>query len=372
MANYNNRPPRLAQPGVLVVGMHRSGTSAATRILHLLGLSIGPPDRLMPPGKDNPAGYWESRTLTAFNDQLLLTLGGTWSALPSTQAGWEHDPDVAVMSPAAYRIAEAFFGDRPWVWKDPRVCILLPFWRRILRGSAILVLRNPIDIAGSLATRNGFTLELGLAIWERSMRRAAEGLRGMPTWVGSYESLLADPADWTGNVTEFLTSEGFPVEATRTGLAAQSVQAGLRHHAGSKLSNTSVPGQADVVNTLYGWLRSLSGPHQRFLPDEIGPEPDYVEDLIAAHRTSLAELPWQRGRQLLARGQWSEARPQLRAAATHPRADSGIRFRAALGIAASLLHTSLEPITRLKNRGQADDLRSFFQELRLDEPGSKQ
>lgn len=352
---------RLATPGVLVVGMHRSGTSAAARVVNLLGFYAGTDGDLMPAGPDNPAGYWESRTLAAFNDQLLLSLGGSWSALPAIPKGWEHDSDLAELLPVAYELAKAQFGTHPWVWKDPRVCVLLPFWRQALHGSSVLVLRNPGDVARSLSRRNGFTTELGLAIWERSMRQAVEGLRGMPVRVGSYEALLSDPVVWIRDVASFLTSVGFGVDAQGVERAAGSVRVDLRHHATRSIPATSVAGQTETVARLYDWLGSLVGPHLRFDPLGVGPEPDYVDHLLALHRASLADLPWQRGRQFLARGRWVEARRQFVGAAFHPNAGWELRLRSALGLTASVFHRSLEPLAALRNPDRPLHLRQLWE-----------
>ena len=65
--------------GVFVLGMHRSGTSAATRLVNLLGLPTCIEDDMFPPSFDNPKRNWESMSLTAFNDRVLETLGCDWS-----------------------------------------------------------------------------------------------------------------------------------------------------------------------------------------------------------------------------------------------------------------------------------------------------
>ena len=58
-----------------ILGMHRSGTSMVSYILHLCGLDLGPPDQLMPPTEANPLGYWEHTGFVEVNDALLTALG---------------------------------------------------------------------------------------------------------------------------------------------------------------------------------------------------------------------------------------------------------------------------------------------------------
>ena len=50
---------------IVVLGMHRSGTSALTGMLHSLGIHLGPEEDLKSPQKDNPQGFWENNTLVA-------------------------------------------------------------------------------------------------------------------------------------------------------------------------------------------------------------------------------------------------------------------------------------------------------------------
>ena len=58
--------PPAAQTCILVVGMHRSGTSALTRVLNLLGAELG--EGLMAPAPGNPGGFWEKREVADLND----------------------------------------------------------------------------------------------------------------------------------------------------------------------------------------------------------------------------------------------------------------------------------------------------------------
>src|SRR5262245_46357503 len=89
----------LARMPICVAGIHRSGTSMITRLLHCCGVSLGAADDLLPAAPDNPAGFWENRRFLAVNDMLLMALGGSWSAPPPFPPGWERatalDPLVA-------------------------------------------------------------------------------------------------------------------------------------------------------------------------------------------------------------------------------------------------------------------------------------
>jgi hypothetical protein len=152
---HERRPTR----AVCVTGMHRCGTSVAARAIELLGVSLGDHDRLLPPGSDNPAGYWENRFVKELNDELLARLGGAWDQPPVLDPGWERDPGLdPFRSRAADILADAFGPPDRWPkligWKDPRLCLLLPFWQTVTPiATTIVMVRDPVEVARSLALR---------------------------------------------------------------------------------------------------------------------------------------------------------------------------------------------------------------------------
>jgi len=155
--------------------MHRSGTSLAARAAQLLGVSLGDPDRLMGPGPDNPAGYYENRYIKELDDELLSQLGGAWDHPPVLDPGWEHDPALdALRSQAAALLASTFEPSAPVIgWKDPRCSLLLPFWRSVAPiTTTIVVVRDPREVADSLHTRNGMDLAHAALLWLRYLLAA--------------------------------------------------------------------------------------------------------------------------------------------------------------------------------------------------------
>src|SRR6185312_12242151 len=82
MSTTSAQSPR----AILVLGMHRSGTSAVTRVLNLLGADLG--SRLVAPAADNPAGFWEHADAVKINDDLLQALGRTWYDMRDMPANW--------------------------------------------------------------------------------------------------------------------------------------------------------------------------------------------------------------------------------------------------------------------------------------------
>lgn len=216
--------------GVVILGMHRSGTSLVTRLVSLLGLALCREQDLLVGRDANPRGHWESKSLLAFNNRLLEELGGTWFAPPPLGR-----KDVSRM--LERRGAEALarlqkvHPERPWVWKDPRACVLLPFWSAVLeqRAAYVLVARHPLEVSDSLAARDGYSPLLSLALWERYTRAAMIGAAGRPMMVCTYDGVLADPVGWSERLVAFLGAAGSPTPAVDPVVAGAFAMDGLRH-----------------------------------------------------------------------------------------------------------------------------------------------
>jgi hypothetical protein len=189
--------------------MHRSGTSAVTGVVDALGLHAVRPDDRMHWPESNPE-HWESASLSAYDDNLLERLGGSWEAPPDLVPGWEQGADLGPMPDPGTALSAAFPGPGPFVWKDPRLCLLLPFWRRVLTGplAALFIWRAPTAVARSLQARDGMEPAYGVALWERYNRAAIDHLAGLPTYVANYETLLADPGAFVEAIGGWLRSLG--------------------------------------------------------------------------------------------------------------------------------------------------------------------
>lgn len=200
---------------ILVLGMHRSGTSALTRVIGHLGAAL--PLDPMPETVDNPRGYWESRSIARFNNRLLESAGTRWNGDGPLPPGWFADPARAADRAEAAALLESAFGGAPvLVLKDPRLCRLLPFWREVLEAGAIeplavVALRDPGEVARSLQARLGdaafrpaavAALERGLLLWLRYVLEAESWSRDMPRTVIDYPSLVADWRTSVGTLVE--------------------------------------------------------------------------------------------------------------------------------------------------------------------------
>lgn len=175
--------------------MHRSGTSALTGLLRALGLWAGEMDDFPPGDAHNQAGYWEHLGVWAVNEAILQTLGASWCDVADLDLSRLTDAERTPLQQHARGIVRELDAHGSWVIKDPRLCLLFPFWREVLeRPFCILVYRDPLSTARSLARRDGFPLSFGIALWEKYNREALAATRGLPRALVSYRELLADPA----------------------------------------------------------------------------------------------------------------------------------------------------------------------------------
>ena len=133
---------------------------------------------------------------------------------PEVLRQWEDDVADATVDAARSAFVRAH-PTEPWVWKDPRTCLTLSFWRHALVRpvAGIVVHRNPLDIARSLEQRNHMDPEYSSALWMRYMRLLLEQAGGMPLLVTGYDGLLEDPVGWSDAVRNFLGDLGMPVAA---------------------------------------------------------------------------------------------------------------------------------------------------------------
>jgi GT2 family glycosyltransferase/glycosyltransferase involved in cell wall biosynthesis len=155
---------------VIVLGMHRSGTSAVTELLQDVGVHLGLAEELLPAAGDNPRGFFEHAGVKSINDAVLAKLGGSWDAPPSLSPRWFADPRLAPQRARARdlltQMAADAPGDRLVAVKDPRFSLTLPFWRELVDIVHVVhCLRAPCDVASSLQRRNGFERPRSEALW---------------------------------------------------------------------------------------------------------------------------------------------------------------------------------------------------------------
>ena len=271
--------------GVFVLGMHRSGTSAATRLVNLLGLPTCVEEDLLQGTDDNPRGYWESASLTAFNDRILETLESDWSCPPKLEPGWEGGSALAELRSEAAELFCRMFPREPWVWKDPRNCITLPFWRAALDVDPVVVLvhRNPLEIAASLGARDDLGTLYSLALWERYLHSCLTAATGLTTLLTTYDEILDDPRAWCTGLRNFLDEVDVGTHELEPD-ALDYVDAKLRHTTLTHQQAVSDPALSNGQRELLEILESLRGDHEALALPALPDETPTTEALLAERR----------------------------------------------------------------------------------------
>jgi hypothetical protein len=301
-------PTMPAGPWLLVVGMHRSGTSAVTGALGHLGFAVPPQSDRWEPSEDNPE-HWESRALGLYCDVLLERLGGTWDRPPDPGPDEESDRDLAVdeLGDPSEPASDAFPNPGPVVWKDPRTCLLLPYWLAHLPQpvAAVFIWRSPLPVAHSLQARDHTHLADGVSLWERYNRSGLAGLIGVDTFVTRYESIVEDPRGRLGDLATWLGSlPQFAAYAPRWDLAAAvaSISPGLLRQQANDSDLL-----LDEQRSLIEHLEQLEGPHRPLTSAPPSAESPWTTALLG-DRHQLAALSRQRDALRL---QWHEDQGKL-------------------------------------------------------------
>ena len=189
---------------VVVLGMHRSGTSSVGGLLALFGAWPGPPEQLLR-GDDNPKGHFEHGELHMACLRRLAAAGGDWKHVP------EAKPPAAIdaFRREAGTVLDTLEQRRPWFIKEPRLCLLarelLPL---LTRPVFVHVARAPLAVADSLARRDGMSRDEALGLWERYTREAFAASDGWPRVLVDYDELVRSPVRTTHRLHADLVAAG--------------------------------------------------------------------------------------------------------------------------------------------------------------------
>jgi glycosyltransferase involved in cell wall biosynthesis len=304
---------------LLILGMHRSGTSAATRVANLLGAELG--NTLVHPGADNPEGFWEHAEVVAINDELLQGLGRTWYDMRNMPDGWcGAAPAQSALQRIRRLIQRDFWASGLCAVKDPRLCLTAPLWIDAFEAAGfevecLFVVRDPREVAESLHRRNDWPRASLYLMWVQYLLEAVAASQGRRRAMISYDQFLSDWRGCLANVAgqlELRWPNG-PSNSTATAIDA-FLDPRHRHHQGTPGmgdgEDAAMPGLAatlyrsclDIVAGAEKW-DSLSALHGAFRESA---------QLYGGHLDHLLEARWSaEGRALTA-----EARLARQEAAT--------------------------------------------------------
>jgi hypothetical protein len=288
----------------VVSGMHRSGTSAITRVLSLLGAGL--PLDIIEGRRDNERGFWEGRAVVDLDESALVANDTWWGGWQAVDAGRLLDSEPLVKE-ARQLIREEFSDGDLLVLKDPRVSRLLPLWKRAFddegfRCVHVVALRHPGAVAGSLERRNLLSPEVSTLSWLAHTLDAELNTRGEPRVLVSFENLLRD---WRGEMDRVSRAleVAWPEDPDDAEDAVNEfIEPGLAHGTAEEAS-----GPVDSIAPIYDVLR-------RWAADDPRPGDEATleswRDLLAplrGPRSAVAVVARERLRvidEVRARGKW--------------------------------------------------------------------
>jgi len=140
---------------IVVLGMHRSGTSMVSSMLHTMGVSMG--TKFIEADEHNVLGYWEDRKPLEINKDILYSVKGNWKKMVTKR-------EIEPLYDAYGTRMKNFVSDREgktgsmllWGFKDPRTCMTIWLWHKVLVAPRyIIVHRRQEDTIKSLLKAHG-------------------------------------------------------------------------------------------------------------------------------------------------------------------------------------------------------------------------
>lgn len=269
--------------GIVVLGMHRSGSSLMAELAVRWGAGMASEEERVAADNWNPRGYWEPQALVDFNEALLARLDASWLLPPEPGPLARAADDPKLVACARTLLAEARQTGTPWVWKDPRLLFLLPFWQPLWGRMAVVVaVRHPQGTLASLRRRDGFPEARSQLLWQCCTHELLHRLDpAAPVCFVRYEALLVDPAAECARLADFLDScFERSADAARRHAMRTAVQPQLDHFDG-------VPAEPlqPAVEALYAELcRRVGAPGRAFDPEAFALEPAWWRDYLRALR----------------------------------------------------------------------------------------
>lgn len=140
-------------PPIIILGMHRSGTSCLTGCLEEAGLYLGDVNTK---AGFNAKGNRENEAIMKHHEAILNRVGASWDNPPQAPVEWTEDEVNHLVG-----LLSSFKDMKIWGVKDPRSLFLLGGWMSVTTPKFVGTFRHPQETAASLVHR--------AKIWEQSM-----------------------------------------------------------------------------------------------------------------------------------------------------------------------------------------------------------
>jgi tetratricopeptide (TPR) repeat protein len=249
------RESKAAPPKVIVIlGMHRSGTSLCAKIVTSLGVGFGAP--LEPPNPNNTEGYYEHLDVVGCHEDLFKTRKNTWDTIGFAEPADATPSQSEVATTLREKLKQVVLtqlreNNSLWAFKDPRTLMFLPLWQGIFEELGVepvwvLCVRHPKAVAASLFARNRMPLALGELSWLEHYLNALRHLGPSLACIVHYEDWFSSPE---AQLHRLAAAIGFP-SAEAIEEARQSIKPDRRRQRGE--SDASLRSASEV----HEWLKA--------------------------------------------------------------------------------------------------------------------
>lgn len=269
---------------IVVAGMHRSGTSALAGILHQLGGTL--PRHLIPANPNNPRGYFESEVLYPLHDQLLRDAGSGWSELRGPSRSWFESEAATQWVDRLAEVSDSEFPDAEvLVFKDPRLCRLLPIWKRVFEQRGIepyylIPIRNPLDVARSLQKANRIPVASGFLLWLDYFLTAERDTRSDRRGFFHFDALRKG---WRAEIARACEQAQLSVP-----VPDRETEASINNFLGQN-SSTAQPDLDEELTLEHPWIETAYREAVRGCGNGI-PNPDALDEICVALETAEAAM----------------------------------------------------------------------------------
>jgi hypothetical protein len=213
--------------------MHRSGTSAITRMVNLMGACLG--EKLLQPMEGvNEEGFWENARVVDVNQRILHSMGSEWYDILPVDGIADLSADTHAQ--IADVLQQEFSGRSLIALKDPRICRLLPLWLDALQDVkpyrqpvSLIIVRDPLEVVRSLERRDKLPRSAGFLLWIGHVLDAELYSRAHGRMSFLYDQMLSALDVTVEAVARFLELP-WPLDDAVTVSISEAIGSKHRHH----------------------------------------------------------------------------------------------------------------------------------------------
>ena len=267
---------------VVVLGMHRSGTSVITNILSKAGFYTGEHSELIKKDRWNSNGYFERWEVVKLNELILKLLKGSWQHPPE-----ENDLINFKIVSKIQSLLKVYKGHKLAIIKDPRLCLTFPVWQGALGDNMriLIITREPEAVAASLYQRDRLSVEESFHLWKTYNERALKYSKGYPVFPMRYEDLFLNVR--SGILNKLALFLGIDTDLEK--IASHTVEPSLRHYGMrhhelipvSKIKpdiHTGGPAEQNLISRLIDKNKIYKGVKSFNKFSDIHPEHEFLND----------------------------------------------------------------------------------------------